>query len=185
MFLLPSLNPRTIGRALETARKAGAVTSLDVAWDPTGEWEVGDCLSGVDYFMPNIDEAAAITGKGEVVEAARELARMGARNVIIKLGPRGSMVLGGGQEPFLAPGFLVEATDSTGAGDTFDAAFIYATLHGMEPKRAAYLANAAGAMSAMGDAPAERELLQFIRSRKTESRIAGEPESRGAGEPGR
>ena len=170
MFLLPSLRPKTIGRALETARRAGAVTSLDVAWDPSGGWDVGDCLSGADYFMPNIDEAAAITGKNDVVKAARELARRGARNVVIKLGPRGSLVLGEGLEPFLAPGFKVEATDTTGAGDTFDAAFIYATLHGMEPRRAAYLANAAGAMRAIGDAPAERDLLGFIRKKKLENR---------------
>jgi len=170
MFLLPSLKPKTIGRALETVRKAGAVGSLDVAWDPSGRWDVGDCLSGVDYFMPNIDEAMAITDKKDVVEAARELARMGARNVVIKLGPRGSLVLGEGREPFLAPGFKVEARDTTGAGDTFDAAFVYATLHGMEPNRAAYLANAAGAMRAMGESPTERELLQFIRSRKPGSR---------------
>ena len=170
MFLLPSLKPRAIGRALETARNAGAITSLDVAWDPTGGWDVGDCLSGVDYFIPNIDEAVAMTGKKEAVEAARELARMGARNVVIKLGPRGSLVLGEGLEPFIAPGFKVEAVDSTGAGDTFDAAFVYAILHGMEPGRAALLANAAGAMRAMGDAPTEKELLQFIRSRKTGSR---------------
>jgi sugar/nucleoside kinase (ribokinase family) len=170
MFLLPSLKTKTIGRALETARRAGTVTSLDVAWDPSGQWDMGDCLSEVDYFMPNIDEAAAITGKNDAARSARELAGMGARNVIIKLGPRGSMVLGEGLEPFIAPGFKVEATDSTGAGDTFDAAFIYATLHGMEPRRAAYLANAAGAMRAMGDAPAERDLLEFIRSRKKESR---------------
>jgi sugar/nucleoside kinase (ribokinase family) len=166
MFLLPSLSSRAIGKALETARAAGAKTSLDVAWDPTGGWDVGDCLSGADYFMPNLEEAAAITGKKDVVKAARELARRGARNVIIKLGPHGSMVLGEGLEPFLAPGFKVEAANSTGAGDTFDATFVYAILHGMEPKRAAYLANAAGAMRALGDAPVERELLAFIRSQK-------------------
>jgi len=166
MFLLPSLSPRAIGKALEAAKKAGAATSLDVAWDPSGEWDVGDCLADVDYFMPNSDEAAAITGKKEAVEAARKLARMGARNVVIKLGPQGSLMLAGGQEPFFAPGFNVEAADSTGAGDTFDAAMVYAVLHGMEPGRAALLANAAGAMKAAGDSPTEVELLRFIRSRK-------------------
>ena len=166
MFLLPSLSARAVGKALEAAKKAGAVTSLDVAWDPSGQWDVGDCLASVDYFMPNVDEAAAIAGKKEPADAARELARMGARNVVIKLGPRGSLVLSGDREPFLAPGFKVEAANSTGAGDTFDAAFVYAVLHGMEPGRAALLSNAAGAMRATGDSPTEGELLRFIRARK-------------------
>jgi sugar/nucleoside kinase (ribokinase family) len=166
MFLLPSISPRAIGKALEAAKRAGATTSLDVAWDPSGGWDMGDCLSRADYFMPNIDEAAAMTGKEDMEGAARELLRRGARNVIIKLGRRGSFLLGDGIEAFLAPGFEVEAANSTGAGDTFDAAFVYAVLRGMEPRRAAYLANAAGALRATGGAPTEEELLRFLRSRK-------------------
>jgi len=166
MFLLPGVGPGAVERTLGAARRSGAVTSLDIAWDPAGKWAMGDCLREADYFLPNMDEAAAITGKEDPEGAARRLVAMGARNVIIKLGRRGSFVLGEGLEPFEAPGFGVEAVNSTGAGDTFDAALVYALLHGMELQRAALLANAAGALRVSSGTPEEKDLLAFLRSRK-------------------
>jgi len=171
VFLLPGLTVKGMEGALARAKKQGAVTSLDVAWDPTGRWELGDCLRNVDYFVPNLDEGRAITGKKDVHEVGAELRRMGARNVIIKMGHEGSFFTGDGCEAFSARSFEVEAVDSTGAGDVFDAALAYAVLNGMELKQAVMLANAAGAMSvtAFGgtaSAPTTEELLRFIRSKK-------------------
>lgn len=171
MFLLPNLSPGAIGRALETAKRAGARTSLDVAWDAKGRWDLGDCLEHADYFLANLDEAGAITGEKGVRDMARKLAGMGARNVILKMGAAGSFVSGEDCGGFDASPFWVEPVDATGAGDVFNAALVWALSRGMELRKAALLANAAGALkvTAVGGtagAPTAAELLEFIRSRK-------------------
>ena len=171
MFLLPGLTASGIAGALKKAKKQGSVTSLDVAWDPKGEWELGDCLDSTDYFMPNIDEGRAITGKKAVEEVARELLDLGARNVVLKLGREGSFYVGEECEAFRAGPFAVKTVDSTGAGDVFDAALVYARLKGMQMRRAVVLANAAGALSVTSyggtaSAPTAQELLAFIQSKK-------------------
>ncbi len=171
MFILPSLGAKAVGRALRAAKASGASTSLDVAWDPTGRWSLGRCLDAADWFLPNLDEARAITGEWAAEDAARALLDMGARNVAVKMGREGSIVASAELGLLRAPAFDVEAVDSTGAGDVFDAALVYALLNGMAPARAALLANAAGAMSttARGGtaaAPTTEELLEFIRREK-------------------
>lgn len=171
MFLLPNLGPGSICRALKAARKAGARTSLDVAWDARGKWNLGGCLEQADYFLANLDEAGAITGERNVHEMVRRLAGMGARNIIIKMGAGGSFVSGEDCGTFEAPPFPVHPVDATGAGDVFNAALVWALSNGMELRKAALLANAAGALkvTAVGGtagAPTARELLDFIRKRK-------------------
>ncbi|MEM4728652.1 MAG: carbohydrate kinase family protein [Thermoplasmata archaeon] len=173
MFLLPSLTSRGIERALRAAERMGAKTSLDVAWDPSGAWELGGCLTAADWFLPNLDEARAITGKKNVEEAAGALRDMGARNVAVKMGAEGALVLSEEAGLLRIPPFRVNAVDSTGAGDVFDAALVYGLLKGMPPARAALLASAAGAFSttAVGGtaaAPSAAELIEFIRSCKRE-----------------
>lgn len=170
MFLLPKLGPKSIGNALRAARKAGARTSLDVAWDTTGRWDLGGCLEHADYFLANRDESAAITGEKDVRSIARRLLDMGAQNIIIKMGAAGSFASGRDGGDFEAPPFLVSTVDSTGAGDVFNAALVWGLMRGMELRKAALLANAAGALkvTAVGGtagAPTAPELLEFIRAR--------------------
>jgi ribokinase len=171
VLLLPALGARAIGKALEKARKGGARTSLDVAWDARGKWDLDGCLEHADYFLANLDEASAITGEKNVTDIARKLAGMGARNVIIKMGAAGSFVSGEDCGDFEAPPFNVVPVDATGAGDVFNAALVWGLMKGMELRKAALLANAAGALkvTAVGGtagAPTAAELLDFIRKRK-------------------
>ncbi len=171
MFLLPNLSANAIAKALETAKKTGARTSLDVAWDTKGKWDPGRSLEHADYFLANLDESSAITGEKNIRDIVRKLAGMGAKNIIIKMGARGSFVSGEGSGDFEAPPFRVDSMDATGAGDVFNAALVWGLSKGMELRRAALLANAAGALkvTAVGGtagAPTAPELLDFIRKRK-------------------
>lgn len=52
-----------------------------------------------------------------------------------------------GDELFTAPGRSVHAVDTTGAGDVFRAAFIYALLNNYAPAEMLRFANAAAALS--------------------------------------
>jgi sugar/nucleoside kinase (ribokinase family) len=129
---------------LKRAKEAGLRTSLDAQWDTEGEWMsvLAPSLPYCDYTLMNEDEAAHLTGSSDPETAARVLRELGARHVVIKLGPRGCWA--NGNE---IPGRRVEALDTTGAGDCFAGGFIAALERGLSIGDAARVANAVGALA--------------------------------------
>lgn len=118
---------------LRHARQYGATISLDPNWDPDQDWTaVKDLLPEIDFFMPNLAEAEAISGLQGAENAGRELLGLGAGAVVIKCGREGAVEIN-------AEGMLrasppeVEAVDATGAGDSFNAGYLAAFLRGLDP----------------------------------------------------
>ena len=70
----------------------GKITMLDVCWDSNNNWGklLDMSMPYIDYLMPSIDEAVCISGKNEPDEIADVFVSKGAKNVIIKLGSKGS-----------------------------------------------------------------------------------------------
>ncbi len=76
-------------------------------------------LKQTDLFFLNEAEARQLTGEYNLITAGKKILKLGAKHVIIKLGPNGSMLvskLGIVQFP---PYILEKVYDTTGAGDTF------------------------------------------------------------------
>ena len=76
-------------------------------------------LKKTDLFFLNEGEARQLTGEYNLITAGKKILKLGAKHVIIKLGPNGSMLvskLGIVQFP---PYVLEHVHDTTGAGDTF------------------------------------------------------------------
>ncbi len=101
-----------------------------VALDTMNYWidgtpaELGQVLRRVDAVVINDEEARQLSGKANLVKAAREIRAMGPRRVIIKRGEHG-VLMTRGDDFFAAPGLpLEEVCDPTGAGDTFAGGFI-------------------------------------------------------------
>jgi sugar/nucleoside kinase (ribokinase family) len=132
-FVAPGLR-REAGRGLlESARGSGARTFFDTAWDPDGfpaatRAEVRALLPWVDVFLPNEAEACAIAdvGPGDALGAARKLQAVSGGWVVVKLGARGSLAVGPGGVDYSVPAPVVDAADTTGAGDAFNAGLIRA-----------------------------------------------------------
>jgi len=118
---------------LRRAKEFGLTTSLDTNWDPLEKWELPDeVISNLNIFLPNENEAMYITGSRDVIEAARQLAER-IPIVVIKQGEKGGIVVSGNQLIHLTP-IDVQVIDTVGAGDSFDAGFIWAYLNGMDLK---------------------------------------------------
>ena len=126
---------------------AGTSTSIDPNWDPDERWDgdVLDLLTVTDLFLPNSAEARSITGIDDIDVAAESLAGRGGI-VAIKFGDGGGMVVRG-EVATRVPGIQVAVTDTTGAGDTFDAGFIAGHLAGWPLERCLALANVCGGLS--------------------------------------
>jgi len=126
------------GEILQRGREQGALTVFDPGWDPAG-WPPAtragllSALKHVDLFLPNLDEARAITGLEEAERAAEALTAAGAETVVVKCGAGGSFArTATGAEHPQAAMHLPGPTNAVGAGDTFDAALIHALLNGAE-----------------------------------------------------
>ncbi len=129
---------------LKRAREAGLRTSLDAQWDTEGEWMkvLAPSLPWVDYALMNEDEALHLTGYHDPAEAAKVLRDLGAKHVIIKLGPKGCWADGA-----WIRGHAVEVADTTGAGDCFSGGFVSGLQRGMSIEEAGDLANAVGGLA--------------------------------------
>ncbi len=99
---------------------------------------VGD---GVDLLFCNEEEAMLFTG-AENLEAAKEALKKYAKEFAITLGDKGATIFDGSKFIDIKP-FATTAVDTTGAGDMFAGAFLYAINHGHTHQEAGTLASAA------------------------------------------
>lgn len=136
--------------AFERAHRLGLTTSLDPNHDTSGKWTgVEEALAETDIFLPNQAEALAITQAENVEEAARQLASR-AGLVAIKLGASGGLACEG-QTMVRAISIPVDIVDSVGAGDTFDAGFVYGFLKQWDLQRTLRFGCICGALSMRSD----------------------------------
>jgi len=89
-------------------------------------------------------EIVTLAGVDDYAAAARLFLSQGPEMVVVKLGPAGCHVFAQGGD-VRCPGFPVAVRDTTGAGDSFAAAFVYAYLMGYDVRQMGTLANAMGA----------------------------------------
>ncbi|WP_282007031.1 PfkB family carbohydrate kinase [Propioniciclava sinopodophylli] len=160
-FLLPGLQRDELGALLERAQRGGTRTALDTGHPDTG-WtdEIRAdlrerVLPHVDLFLPNESELTGLTGKSDVLEAAANLVSDSATTVVAKLGAGGALVADkNGVRTIEAP--RVTPVDTTGAGDSFNAAFLGALMRGFSIDEAtAFAVTSASALVAAP--PSERD----------------------------
>lgn len=170
-FLQSSLRP-SFPRIFQEARRMGLTTSFDPNSDPERAWgeAIDDVLAETDVLFLNESEALQLTRAKGVRSALKVLGERVAC-AVIKLGPKGSLAIKEG-EVTSAPGFKVEALDTTGAGDSFAAGFVSAYLREESLDECLRAGNACGALSTLkagGTAgqPDRRTLRKFLNARRT------------------
>lgn len=146
-FIMPGYKDEEIESLLRKAKKKGVITFFDVAWDPQGKWKLGEFMKYVDVFLPNLMEAQNLTGEESVENCAKILLDLGPKIVTIKMGKNGCYTSTENHDNFFTNPMNVNAIDTTGAGDAFNAAFAYAHLNSWDMKKTVEFANAAGALS--------------------------------------
>jgi ribokinase len=129
-------------------------------------------LKQVSILTPNEKEAELLTGiavtdEDSAGQAARALSERGVGTVIVTLGRRGALVLDAGSIILVASP-VVEAVDTTGAGDVFNGALAVGLGEGMRMDAAVGFACHAAALSvtklgAQASAPGRKETEEFMR----------------------
>jgi argininosuccinate lyase len=150
-FLLPGIGGSGLIKIFRRCRERGGVVILDTGDDPRG-WstqtlrELRLILRHVDVFLPNDDEAEAITRQSRADRAARALLDLGAATVVVKRGPKGALYAQR-TSLFRAPAFRVPVMDTAGAGDAFNAGFSFGLRQGWDARSAVSFANAVAALT--------------------------------------
>jgi sugar/nucleoside kinase (ribokinase family) len=146
---LPRLDQKSLVSLLKYAKEKGLSTILDVIV-PSGALSYGlglhltEALAYSDVFLPNDDEARALTGQSEPEKQAQAFLEQGCGTVVITMGEKGSL-LKTKDLSLQADIFHMPIVDPSGAGDAFDAGFIAGMLWGWDLKRTLELASAVGA----------------------------------------
>jgi len=148
LFLQRGLAP-DLPELFRDLKRAGLTISLDTNDDPEDAWGgvLDQLLDLVDVFLPNEDELCRIARRG-TVEAALEGLGDRVPCIAVKCGARGALVLAG-EGLLTVPPVPVAPVDTIGAGDSFDAGFLYAYLRGLSPAACAAAGNVTGALSTL------------------------------------
>lgn len=173
VMVMDRLDGEPAAGVLARARAAGAHTMLDTVFVEglsTREWRdrVGPSLPSLDYFVPSLPEARAISGEAEPLAAAEYFRRAGVRFVAIKLGDAGALCLNEAGKGSHVPAYRVgSVVDATGAGDCWCAGLIAGLLASEPFPRAAALGNAVAALGitgpgASGAVPSLDEVRAFM-----------------------
>ncbi len=110
---------------------------------------IHDTVAHADICLPSLDEARQLTQLEEPEAIVDFYLERGAGIVALKMGSEGALIADGNARHRIA-GFAVSSVDATGAGDTFDGAFVSMILAGNDLARAGQYANAAAALSTTG-----------------------------------
>ena len=141
--------------AMETVRAAGGLVSYDTnlrlkLWPlARARAIIHAAMAMCDIALPGLDDAQALTGLSDADAIVDFYLGLGAKVVALTLGRSGSLVATPDARARV-PSIRVEAVDATGAGDTFDGAFLAEYLATGDAFAAARYANAAAALSTRG-----------------------------------
>lgn len=158
---------------VELAAKVAKAAGTKVVLNPAPATQLSDdLLKQIDIITPNETEAEVLTGITVFDEPSAQVASdilhsKGITTVMITLGAKGvwlSEEKGSGR---IIPGFRVEATDTTAAGDTFNGALVTGLIEQQPLEQAIVLAHAAAAISvtrfgAQTSIPTRDEVERFI-----------------------
>lgn len=140
----------TVRASIDLARRHGCKIILDPAPAPR---QMPPELYQVDIISPNAAEAEILVAQAPALadrvdkHVASDLIARGARCAVLKLGPRGSLVVTADGHFYTVPAYKVTVIDTTAAGDAFTAALAVAVGRGDKIHEAARFANAAGALA--------------------------------------
>jgi 2-dehydro-3-deoxygluconokinase len=145
-----------LGRLLaitELARQQGTKVAFDGNFRPYG-WK-GDlprtrtvfmeALKRVDYALPTFDDEAVLWGDPSPEATVARLQAFGIGEIVVKNGPNSALVAVSGQQEHVPVPEVVQAIDTTAAGDSFNAAYLAARLSGESPAASALAGHALAA----------------------------------------
>jgi sugar/nucleoside kinase (ribokinase family) len=144
-FLQTALQP-VLPNLFRRAHSLELTTSLDTNYDPSEKWSGFDeLLSVTNVFLPNEKEALSLSGESNIDLAADRL-KGKVETLAIKMGAEGALGVSQNQK-VRAASIPVNVVDTVGAGDSFDAGFLFGHLKDWSLEKSLRFACVCGALS--------------------------------------
>ena len=119
---------------------------------------VGPVMKKCSVLLPGVDELLLLTGERDVEEAVHKVLNNGMTEIVaLKQGKRGCTVYTKEQK-FRLGVYTIEPVDPTGAGDSFDAAFLCGLLENKPLVECAKIATAAASLNTAAFGPMEGDI---------------------------
>jgi sugar/nucleoside kinase (ribokinase family) len=136
-----------VPKLLSKMHEAGLTTSMDTNDDPEDTWRgpIAETLRELDILMPNEREVCRLADEQDFELALSKLAKI-VPTLVVKRGANGATAVHRG-ERYNVPGISTEVVDVIGAGDSFNAGFLHAFVHGYEIAECLRIGNICGAYS--------------------------------------
>ncbi len=149
-FLQPGIR-NDLATLFQRAKDLGLSTSLDTQWDPQEKWDldIKAILPFVDVFLPNAGELMAMTGVNDITSAAEKFIDL-CETLVVKCGEDGAMLFSEKQKILGKPFSNDLVVDAIGAGDSFNAGFIFKYVRGQPLNECLEFANLMGALNTTG-----------------------------------
>lgn len=146
-FLQPGLRD-DVAEIFKQAKNMGMTTSFDTQWDPEERWSFDDnkILQHVDIFLPNKQELLKLTHQDSVEKALGKLSQS-AKNIVVKMGSKGSVLMSNGKSIYKDSFLNANVFDTIGAGDSFNAGFVYKFINGDNLEKCLVFGNLMGAVN--------------------------------------
>ncbi len=141
---------RTI-ELMELVKRKGkeVVTLLDLTQEVSDKGLIREIGKNIDYLLGNESEFLFLGCRPREEELRKVQEELGCKGLVVKLGDRGSIAYVSG-ELYHKGAFDVPVIDTTGAGDAFNAGFIYGLVKGYDIDTCLEIGNAAGAYACTG-----------------------------------
>ena len=143
IFVAPAFDNAALANLFSYAKQKGMILCADMTRRKNGEniADMKDCLSLLDYIFPNYEEAALLTGLNDWDEIADAFLDCGVKHVILKAGKKGCFIKSKSERFWIPAHPSAKCIDTTGAGDTFTACFLYALRKGLSLPECGQFAN--------------------------------------------
>jgi len=162
-FLLDSLK-KDVPSIFRLAHRLNLSISLDTNYDPNETWDLGhdNPLRETDIFFPNENEVKELSRQPDVESAMKTLSYI--PTLAVKQGKAGSIARQN-NEWKTVPAMKVKVKDTVGAGDSFEAGFLYGYLSGFGLEKTLKFASVCGSLSttAAGGIAGQPTLLEAQR----------------------
>ena len=175
LFLQPGIK-KDLFTIIDRAKEHEMSVSIDPQWDPNEEWNLNfqKLVGAVDLFLPNEEEFLQITAASTLDEGITKLQpHLSTGAIIIKQGIRGATIVTSNNIQQVLGLENEDPVDTVGAGDSFNAGFVFQYLQDSRLTECAHFGNIAGAVSttSAGGTEAIQDLETLKRIAKTKFSI--------------